>query len=62
MMSVKDYATDINLSVAEVLKKCKELGIDVSDKDDMLNDDDTSIPNSLHFFNTSATDKLMSVA
>ena len=29
MMSVKEYATDTNCSIAEILKKCEELGIDV---------------------------------
>ena len=29
MMSVKEYANDTNHSVAEILKKCSELGIDV---------------------------------
>ena len=27
MMSVKEYAESMNISVAEVLKKCEELGI-----------------------------------
>ena len=40
MMSVKDYAMDTNHSIAEVLKKCHELNIDVSSGDDMLSDDD----------------------
>ena len=39
-MTVKDYASDVNLSVAEILKKCKELGIGVSNGTDMLTDDD----------------------
>ena len=39
-MTVKDYASDVNLSVAEILKKCKELGISVSNGTDMLTDDD----------------------
>ena len=26
-MTVKEYAKDLNLSIAEVLKKCKELGM-----------------------------------
>jgi len=40
MMSVKDYATDMNISVAEVLKKCKELGINVNNGTDELSEDD----------------------
>lgn len=39
-MTVKDYSIDVNLSVAEILKKCKELGINVSNGDDLLDDDD----------------------
>ncbi len=39
-MTVKEYATSLNLSVAEVLKKCKELGINASNGEDILNDDD----------------------
>ena len=40
MMSVKEYALDVNLDVSTVLKICKDLGINVSDADDMLNEDD----------------------
>lgn len=43
MMNVKDYATDTNLSIAEVLKKCKELGINVSNGDSELSEDDIII-------------------
>jgi len=39
-MTVKDYANDVNLSVAEILKKCHELEINVKSGDDILNDDD----------------------
>ncbi len=39
-MNVRDYANDVNLSVAEVLKKCMEIGIEVSSGDDELTDDD----------------------
>ena len=39
-MNVRDYANDVNLSVAEVLKKCMEIGIEVSNGDDELTDDD----------------------
>ena len=40
MMSVKEYAESMNISVAEVLKKCEELGIEVSNALDDLSDDD----------------------
>ena len=28
-MTIKEYAADVNLSVAEILKKCNDLGIEV---------------------------------
>ena len=43
MMSVKDYANDVNLSVAEVLKKCREMQIEVKTADDELSEDDIII-------------------
>lgn len=39
-MLVKEYALDVNLSVAEILKKCNELGIKVLKGEDLLSDDD----------------------
>ncbi len=39
MMSVEDYALDVNKSVDEILKKCSELNIDVKEKDDLLDYD-----------------------
>ena len=39
-MKVSEYANDVNLSVAEILKKCHELAINVNTKDDFLTDDD----------------------
>lgn len=39
MMSVEEYAIDINKSVNEVLKKSKELGINVNENDDLLDDE-----------------------
>lgn len=43
MMTVKEYATDTNLSIAEVLKKCQELGIEAKNSDSELSDDDIII-------------------
>ena len=43
MMSVKEYANDTNHTVAEILKKCEELGIKVKNGDDFLSDDDIII-------------------
>lgn len=39
MMSVQEYANDVNKSVEEILKKCVELGIDVKSADDELDED-----------------------
>lgn len=43
MMSVKEYANDTGHSIAEILKKCKELGIDVNNGEDELSEDDIII-------------------
>ena len=40
MMSVEEYALDVNYSISQILKKCKELGIKVSSEDDLLSEDD----------------------
>ena len=42
-MTVEEYAVDTNNSIDVVLKKCKELAINVSSKDDFLEDDDIII-------------------
>ena len=39
-MTVEEYSLDTNRSIEEILKKCKELGINVNNKDDFLEDDD----------------------
>ena len=39
MMSVEEYALDINRDISVVLKKCKELGIDAKENDDLLDDE-----------------------
>lgn len=39
MMSVQEYAEEMNFVVQDVLNKCQELGIKVSSKDDMLDDE-----------------------
>lgn len=43
MMSVLEYAQDVNKSVKQILNKCHELGIDVSSEDDMLDEDAITI-------------------
>lgn len=40
MMSVLEYASDVNKTVAEILKKCEELNILVNSKDDLLEEED----------------------
>ena len=40
MMSVREYAEDTGSNVAEILKKCQELGINVKSGDDELSEDD----------------------
>lgn len=40
MMTVYEYASDMNKSVDEILGLCQKLGIKVNDKDDELSDDD----------------------
>lgn len=42
-MSIKEYANDVNLSVAEILKKCNDLGIEVKSGEDFLTDEDIVI-------------------
>lgn len=39
MMSVKEYASDVNLSVKVILELCKRLDISVSSEEDSLDDD-----------------------
>ena len=52
-MTVKDYAKDLNLSVAEVLKKCIELGMKVTSGDDYLTDDDiVTLDNTINLIST----------
>lgn len=40
MMSVKEYATDVNKTVVAILKKCKELGVAAFSEEDILNEED----------------------
>ena len=39
MMSVREYAEDINRDVSLVLEKCLELDIDAKNEDDMLDEE-----------------------
>ena len=48
-MTVKEYAIDVNLSVADIIKKCSDLGIEVKSGDDFLTDDDViSLDNAIN--------------
>ena len=48
-MTVKEYASDVNLSVAEILKKCNDLGMDVKNGEDFLTDDEViSLDNAIN--------------
>ncbi len=51
-MNIKDYAKDVNLSVAEVLRRCSELGIK-ADGNSILSDDDIiMIDNTINLIST----------
>ena len=39
MMSVLEYAEDVNKTVSEILSLCKKLNISVNDEEDMLDED-----------------------
>ena len=43
MMSVLEYANDVNKSVAEILKKCEEFNINVTSEEDLLSEEDIVI-------------------
>jgi translation initiation factor IF-2 len=49
VMSVLEYANDVNKSVAEILNKCEELGISASTQDDMLSADDVDLLDNAEF-------------
>lgn len=49
MMSVLEYAQDINKTVNEVLKKCEELDIKASNEDDLLSFEDITILDNADF-------------
>jgi len=40
MMSVAEYANDVNMKIEDVFELCKRLEINVNNRDDMLSDDD----------------------
>ena len=55
-MTVKEYATDVNLSVAEILKKCDDLGIEVKSGDNELTDEEIiSLDNAINLITEDET-------
>jgi len=53
MMSVKEYSSDTGFSVAEILKKCQELEISVTDAESALSEDDIIVlDNTLNLIST----------
>ena len=51
-MNIKDYAKDVNLSVAEVLRKCDELGIKADGNSTLSDDDIIMIDNTINLIST----------
>lgn len=48
-MSVLEYANDVNKTVAEILKKCEELDIPVTNENDLLSEDDIVVLDNADF-------------
>ena len=51
-MNIKDYANDVNLSVAEIIKKCHELGIKADANYELTDDDIILLDNTLNLIST----------
>ena len=51
-MNIKDYAKDVNLSVAEVLRKCSELGIKADANGFLTDDDIIMLDNTINLIST----------
>jgi len=51
-MNIKDYAKDVNLSVAEILKKCEELGIKADANSELSEDDIIILDNTMNLIST----------
>ncbi|MGN1322991.1 MAG: translation initiation factor IF-2 [Bacilli bacterium] len=53
LMSIRDYANEMNFTIQEVLNQCKELGIKANDGNFMLSDDDIiMLDNSMNLIST----------
>ena len=57
-MTVKEYALDVNKTVDEILKKCIELDIEVTDEEDLLSEDDIVTLDNASFDEEEALDDL----
>ncbi len=51
-MNIKDYANDVNLSVAEIIKRCQELGIKANSETELTDDDIILLDNTLNLIST----------
>lgn len=52
MMSILEYANDINISVTKVMEKCKEINIKFEDENSILTDDNiVELDNALNYIN-----------
>ena len=60
MMSVAEYALDVNKSIEDIFKLCKELNISVSNEEDLLDDEAiTLLDNSLYTIDEIVDDEVM---
>ncbi len=51
-MNIKDYANDVGLSVAEIIKRCQELGIKADNETELSDDDIILLDNTLNLIST----------
>ena len=51
-MNIKDYAKDVGLSVAEVLKQCEQVGIKADNNTELTDDDIIVLDNMLNLIST----------
>jgi len=51
-MNIKDYAKDVGLSVAEIIKRCTELGIKADSNTELTDDDIIILDNTLNLIST----------
>ena len=51
-MNIKDYANDVGLSVAEIIKRCQELGIKADSETELSDDDVILLDNTLNLIST----------